>query len=171
MELAAKGHIILRHWQIVQKIRRIAFEICERNFGENEIIIAGIAPQGYLFAQLLTEELQKILPIQWKLAKIQLDKQQPATSPVTLNVPAEIFYGKTIILTDDVLYTGRTFCFAIRSLLEMQPKKLQTAVIVDRGHQQFPIAADYVGYALSTTVRQHVEVHLENPSEMAVYLR
>lgn len=164
-------HLILDNRQITQKIRRIAFEICERNFEEKEIIVAGIAPQGYLFAELLLAELKQILPITWKLIKLNIDKQQPATSPVTLDAPTEQLHGKTIILADDVLYTGRTFCFAIRSILDVHPKRLQTAVIVDRGHQEFPIAADYVGYALSTTVRQHVDVHLDNPQQLAVYIQ
>lgn len=164
-------HLILSHRRIVQKIRRIAFEICERNFEEREIVIAGIAPQGYLFAKLLTDDLQQILPVDWRLVRLNIDKQNPGASPVTLDVPTEQLRGKTIVLADDVLYTGRTFCFAIRSILDVHPKRLQTAVIIDRGHQKFPIAADYVGYALSTTVRQHVDVHLENPQELAVYLR
>ncbi|MCS7018770.1 MAG: phosphoribosyltransferase family protein [Cytophagales bacterium] len=167
----ASRHLILDNRQITQKIRRMAFEICERNFEEKEIVIAGIAPQGYLFAKLLVGELSQILPIRWHLVKLYINKQNPDESPVTLDVPGEQLSGKTIILTDDVLYTGKTFCFAIRSILEVRPKRLQTAVIVDRGHQEFPIAADYVGYVLSTTVRQHVDVLLDNPGELAVYLR
>jgi pyrimidine operon attenuation protein/uracil phosphoribosyltransferase len=74
------------------------------------------------------------------------------------------------VIVDDVLNTGRTMAFALEPFLKVRMKKLQVAVIVDREHHLFPVSANYVGYSLSTTISERVEVVLSIPSEEGVYL-
>lgn len=161
---------ILNRTQITQKITRIAYQIYENNFEEDEIVLAGIAPQGVLLSRLLEKELTRICPITIKSIQIQLDKEKPAQQEIILSVSANELENRTIILIDDVLYTGRTFAYSMKPFLDFRIKKLQTVVLVDRGHTVFPISVDFAGYSLSTTVLQHIEVILDNEEEFGVYL-
>ena len=162
---------ILTIEQTRQKIRRIAFEIYERNFEEEEIILAGIAGQGFEFARLLAAELQSISPLQTSLAEMLFDKEKPHKSDITFRDEFILTDGKVVIMADDVLNTGRTLAFALQPFLQYRLKKLQVAVIVDRNHRLYPVSADYVGYALSTTFNEHVEVVLSREGEEGVYLK
>jgi pyrimidine operon attenuation protein/uracil phosphoribosyltransferase len=168
--MAATSTLILDKTQTLQKIRRIAFEIYENNFQEEEIILAGIYDKGYLFAGILQQELSAIAPLKTTLVKVSLDKFTPLQSEIQLDCNIEVVRNKVIILLDDVQNTGRTLAYSLKPFLNVEIKKLQTAVIVDRNHKQFPISADYVGYALSTTIQEHIEVNLEEGSNFGVYI-
>jgi pyrimidine operon attenuation protein/uracil phosphoribosyltransferase len=167
--MAGEKNLILDKQQILQKIKRIAFEIYEHNFSEAEIVLAGIEEKGYIFAHLLKNEIESISPIKVLLVKVQLDKLASVQSEVLLDTDISALKNKTVILIDDVLNTGRTLAYALKPFLNIELNKLQTAVIVDRSHQLFPIAADYVGYALATTLKERIEVVLED-HEFGVYL-
>ncbi len=162
---------ILTIEQTRQKIRRIAFEIYERNFEEEEIILAGISGQGFEFARLLATELRSISPLQTSLAEMMFDKEKPHKSEITFRDEFVLTDGKVVIMADDVLNTGRTLAFALQPFLQHRLKKLQVAVIIDRNHRLYPVSADYVGYALSTTFNEHVEVVLSREGEEGVYLK
>lgn len=161
---------ILNHQQIKQKIKRIAYQVYENNFEEKQIIFAGIAPRGTQLSQLIYSEFTKICTIQAQQITIRLDKKNPAQSDILMSTNGENIANQTIILVDDVLHTGRTFAYALKPFLEFRVKKLQTIVLVDRGHTSFPISADFAGYALSTTVLQHIDVRLDDPENFGVYL-
>jgi pyrimidine operon attenuation protein / uracil phosphoribosyltransferase len=166
-----KKNLILNRQQTLQKIRRMTYQIYENNFEETEIIFAGVQDRGYLLAQLLFSEFQNIAHTPAKLIAIALDKFAPTQSEVRLDCEIDEVRNSTLILIDDVLNTGRTFAYALRPFLKTEIKKLQTAVLVDRGgHKQFPLAADYAGYELSTTLRQHIHVELANEDFFGVYL-
>jgi pyrimidine operon attenuation protein / uracil phosphoribosyltransferase len=166
-----KKNLILNRQQTLQKIRRMAYQIYENNIGEPEIIFAGVQDRGYLLAKLLYVEFQQIASISAHLISITLDKFAPTQSEVRLDCEIEFVRNKTLIIIDDVLNTGRTFAYALRPFLKTEIKKLQTAVLVDRGgHKQFPLAADYAGFELSTTLRQHIHVELESEATFGVYL-
>jgi pyrimidine operon attenuation protein/uracil phosphoribosyltransferase len=160
---------ILSQTQVLQKIKRIAFEIYENNFEESEIIIAGIKGQGYSFAKLLAEMIGNISSIKAIAVLIDMDKEVPNPS-ITFDCEDSLLEQKAIIVVDDVLNTGRTFAYGLSPFLRLHVKRLQTAVIVDRGYHRFPIAANYIGYELSTTINEHVKVILDNPDEVGVYL-
>ena len=162
---------ILTLEQTQQKIRRIAFEIYEQNFEEEEIILAGITGEGHAFASLLATELQSISPLRTSLTEIVFDKERPHRSEITFHNALELTDGKVVVVVDDVLNTGRTLAFALQPFLQFRLKKLQVAVMVDRNHRRFPVSADYVGYALSTTFNDHVEVILSRKGEEGVYLK
>ncbi len=162
--------LILTKEQTLKKIKRIAFEVYENNFQEEEIILAGIYDRGYTFARLLQQELHNISPLKTTLVKVSLDKYAPLQSDIVLDCEINRLRNKVIILLDDVLNTGRTFAYSLKPFLNIEVKKLQTAVLVDRNHKQFPISADYVGYALSTTIQEHIEVILDENDRLGVYL-
>jgi len=161
---------ILSPLQTGQKIRRIAFEIYEHNFEETSIIIAGIAGEGFAFAKRLAAELADISPLNVQLIELRFDKHVHFQSPILFDKEVEV-ENQVIIIADDVLNTGRTLAFALEPFLKVRMKKVQVAVVVDRSHHMFPIHADYVGYALSTTLTEHVEVVLSRPEEEGVYLK
>jgi len=162
---------ILTPLQTRQKIRRIAFEIYEQNFEESSIILAGIAGEGYEFARLLSQELLSISPLDVKLIELRFDKTINQQSEIHFDDETVQVENQVVVVVDDVLNTGRTLAFALEPFLKVQMKKVQVAVIVDREHHKFPISADYVGYSLSTTISERVEVVLSRESEEGVYLK
>jgi pyrimidine operon attenuation protein/uracil phosphoribosyltransferase len=159
---------ILTPEQTHQKIKRVAFEIYERNFEETEIILAGIVGQGYELARQLGQIVSEISPIQIVLTQIGIDKAAPHQSAV-FDMSRSEMSGKVIIVVDDVLHTGRTLAYSLSPFVGVPLKKLQVAVMVNRGHRSFPISADYVGYSLSTTLEEHIEVLLVGDN-VGVYL-
>lgn len=167
--MAAKKSIqILDQAQIKQKIDRIAYQILEDCFDEKEIIIAGIASRGYVFAQKLEKVLSKISKIKCTLVEITLDKDSNNLVAST-NVPVSKCKNKTIILVDDVLNSGRTLLYGLSVFLNIPTKKIRTAVLVDRSHKLFPISTDYAGYTISTVSQEHISVVFDKNKE-AVYL-
>lgn len=167
--MVSEKTLILDAAQVKQKIRRMAFEIYERNFKEKNIIVAGIDGQGYTLAKLLAKEVETISPIEVTLVKVSLDKMAPQQGDVELDCEIKEVKKKCIILVDDVLNTGRTLAYGLKPFLDTEVKKIETAVLVNRSHTLFPIYPQYTGYELSTTLKEHVEVQLGK--ELAVYLK
>ncbi len=154
----------------LRKIRRMAFQIYEMNFIEKEIIIAGIAGEGYALAELIAEILREITDKKIWLACLKFDKSVNKQPDILIESEVDTFGKKAVILVDDVLNTGKTLAFSLKPFLNIPLKRLQVAVLVDRDHLLFPVKADYVGYSLSTTLKEHVKVILSNKKEMGVYL-
>jgi pyrimidine operon attenuation protein/uracil phosphoribosyltransferase len=163
---------ILDDRQIRQKIKRLAIEIIERNFGEPEIILAGLNNNGCGFAELLLQEIMPILPSDMSitLTRIRLNPANPVEYAPYIEMPDEALLHRNIILVDDVANTGRTFFYAVQPLLKVLPKKVEVAVLVDRKHKSFPIKADYVGLSLYTTLKDNIEVKIRGVEEMSVHL-
>lgn len=161
--------LILTGKQIEQKINRIAYQIYENNYDEKDIFIAGIAPNGYLLAKRIDEVLQKLSPIKTKLIEIVIDKENPLAADIKISVTDKELKNKVIILVDDVLNSGKTLIFGAKPFLIAPVKRLTTVVLVDRGHNRYPIKADLVGLSLSTTLQEHITVELSKGKE-AVYL-
>jgi pyrimidine operon attenuation protein/uracil phosphoribosyltransferase len=169
--MSEKKILVLDHLQIQQKIYRIAYQILEDNLQETEIILAGIIDRGYKLAIRIKEVLDQIAPFKSTLVSIELDKVGSSLKASTSSSP-ETFENKVIILVDDVLNSGKTLAYGFGVFLDMPLKKLRTVVLVDRNHKSFPIATDYTGVALSTVIKEHVDVVLnEKDEEDAVYLR
>ncbi len=160
---------VLTSTQVLQKIRRIAFEIYENNFSEKSIVLAGIDGQGYALAKMLEKELKAISPLTISLVKVSLNKLSPVQSVVSINVDENELKRKCIILIDDVLNTGRTLAYALKPFTIAEIKKIEVAVLVNRSHTLFPIVPTYSGYELATTLTDHVEVKLGK--DASVYLR
>jgi len=166
--MTTEKSLILDAVQVKQKIRRMAFEIYERNVKEKTIVLAGIDGQGYVLAKLLAKEVENVSPLEVKLVLLHLDKLAPAQSEITVDCDLKELRKKCIVLVDDVLNTGRTFTYGIKPFLDIEVKKIEVAVLVDRGLTIFPVHAQYTGYELSTTIKDHIEVILGK--DTAVYL-
>ena len=162
--------LVLNSKQIEQKINRIAYEIYENNYEEKEIIIAGIASNGYILAEKIAKVLQNISPIKTKLIKIILDKENPIGEEISSPLSEKEAKNKVIVLVDDVLNSGKTLIYGARCFLNSPLKRLSTVVLVDRNHTRYPVKADFVGISMSTTLQEHISVELQNKEKNAVYL-
>ena len=168
--MSEKKLLILNSQQIQQKIDRIAYQVLEDNFDEAEILIAGILPRGNHVAERLKAVLDKIAPFKSRLLTIELEKQSTSLS-ARINFEIEECSNKVIVLVDDVLNSGKTLAYGFGVFLDVPLKKLRTVVLVDRNHKSFPVTTDYAGIALSTVIKEHVNVVLDvEGEEDAVYL-
>ncbi|WP_338872662.1 phosphoribosyltransferase family protein [Spirosoma sp. SC4-14] len=167
----AQPTLILNAEQIRQKIRRIAFQIYENNFEETALLLAGITGEGFVLAKALANELQRIAPFAVEIMQLNLDKTQPSQPTVEPDRADLDYTNKVVIVIDDVLYTGRTLAFSLQPFLNVPVRKLQVAVLIDRNYPRYPVAADYKGYELSTTLTDHVDVVLSDEQTLGVYLR
>ena len=148
-------------------ITRIAHEIVERNKGVENIMLVGIRTRGVPLAERVADEIEKIEKVRPPVGVLDItlyrdDLSTMACQPVVrpTEMPVDIG-GRTIILVDDVLFTGRTIRSALDALIDMgRPRSIQLAVLVDRGHRELPIRADYVGKNVPTAAREIVSVLL-----------
>ncbi|UEG53543.1 phosphoribosyltransferase [Mucilaginibacter daejeonensis] len=162
--------LILNHQQIQQKLDRIAYQILEDNFEEEEVVIAGILSQGSVIAGRLKAVLEKIAPFKISMINIQIEKNSSHLQ-FSVDTDIKICENKAVILVDDVLNSGKTLAYGFGVFLDVPLKKLRTVVLVDRNHKSFPVSTDYAGIALSTVLKQHVYVSLnESGEDDAVYL-
>ncbi|WP_304062062.1 phosphoribosyltransferase family protein [Pedobacter glucosidilyticus] len=168
--MPTKRLLILNHTQIQQKINRIAYQILEDNIEEQEIILAGVVSRGYRFALRLEKVLKEIAHFKITLAEIELNKESSKLES-SINIPIEACQNKVIVLVDDVLNSGRTIAYGLGVFLNIPLKKLRSVVLIDRSHKLFPVATDFVGLQLSTVLKEHIEVVLdENNEPDGVYL-
>lgn len=148
-------------------ITRIAHEIVEKNKGVENIMLVGIRTRGVPLAERVADEIEKIEKVRPPVGVLDItlyrdDLSTMAYQPVVrpTEMPVDIG-GRTIILVDDVLFTGRTIRSALDALIDMgRPRSIQLAVLVDRGHRELPIRADYVGKNVPTAAREIVSVLL-----------
>lgn len=157
---------ILNHQEIAHKTKRIAYQIYETFVDEDEIVIAGISENGYIFAEKIAETLQSIAPIKVLLCEVFIDKQNPAET-IQTSITAEAYKNKGLILVDDVLNSGTTLVYTVRHFLNVPLKKFKTAVLVDRNHKKYPVKADFKGISLSTSLFEHVNVVFEKGNDHA----
>jgi pyrimidine operon attenuation protein/uracil phosphoribosyltransferase len=170
---AQTARTILDADAVARTLARLAHELIERNDDLDEVVLVGIHTRGVPLAQrlrrLVAERAGRApaggsLDITFHRDDVLVRNgdaprtRQPVVHGTTLDVPLE---GKTVVLVDDVLYTGRTIRAAIDALLEYgRPDRVQLAVLVDRGHRELPIRPDYVGKNLPTARDEHVQVLL-----------
>ncbi len=162
---------ILDHREIKQKIKRLAIQILEHNYDEQEIVLAGINNNGTAFAKILKKELEDITEIPVRLTRIRLNPAAPIEQDVSLELEKEELVGRSVIIVDDVANTGRTIFYAFKPILNILPKKVEVAVLVDREHKSFPIKVDYLGLSLATTLKENIEVDISDYDNFAVFLR
>jgi pyrimidine operon attenuation protein/uracil phosphoribosyltransferase len=160
-----KKQTILSQSDIENKIERIAFQILE-TFNEEEIVLAGISKNGFVFASLLATKCEEISKMPVVLCEISIDKRNPNSTIVT-SLSISEYQNKNIVIVDDVLNTGSTLIYGVKHFLEAPVKKIKTAVLVDRNHKNFPIKVDFKGISLSTSLKEHVFVSFENKNMYA----
>lgn len=161
---------ILDRPEILQKIKRMAFEIYENNFEESSLCLAGIHENGYELAQLLAAALRQISPLTIRLLGITLDKIHPLQHPMVLEPAQPELDNQVIILVDDVLNSGKTLAYSLQLFLKAEVKKIETATLINRHNTLFPITATYTGLSLSTTLQDHIRVVLTADDTFGAYL-
>jgi pyrimidine operon attenuation protein / uracil phosphoribosyltransferase len=159
---------LLDEGQIRRAVTRIAHEIVEGNRGAEDVVLVGIAARGDHLARRLAAEIERIegvavpvgvLDITFYRDDIGIRKEAPEVHETRIDFDVT---GKTVILVDDVLYTGRTIRAAMDAVVDLgRPRAIQLAVLVDRGHRELPIRADYVGKNVPTRANELVRVLLE----------
>ena len=165
-----KKNRILSQEQIQQKNRRIAYQIVEDNYDEKELIMIGVKPNGYEYAQQLKKEIELIDNIKVTLLELTLNKVKPLESEIKLELGKLSLNNKTVLLVDDVANTGKTLYYALKPIMEFSPRKVQAAVLLDRQHKLFPVTPDFVGLSLSTTLQEHITVEFDNKGNASAYL-
>ena len=161
---------ILEDLQIRRKIKRMAFEIAESNFENEKIYFLGINNNGYNFASMLLKALQKITDKELVLSRISLKPQNPVENEISIDIEKSQLSNQAIIVVDAVANTGRTLFYAMEVLMDVLPVKVETAVLVDRMHKQFPVSVNYVGMTLATTIQDNIKVDLKEKGSYSVNL-
>jgi len=140
-----------------KKLRRMALEIVERNYNEQHLTLIGIKENGVFIANKIAEYLKDTFKGNAEVIELTLDKKHPTTIELSKELD---FNNKTIILIDDVANSGKTMLYALKPLLQQYPKKIQTLALVERTHKTFPLAVDYVGISLASTIEEHIYVEV-----------
>ena len=161
-----------------RSLARVTHEIIERNEGVQDVVLMGVVTRGVSLATILQENIEKFEGVTVPVGHLDItlhrddlsneEKQKRSQESV---FPCDIT-GKTVIIVDDVLYTGRTARAAMEAVITKgRPKYIQLAVLVDRGHRELPIRADFVGKNVPTAKSENVQVRLmDNDGENAVYI-
>ncbi len=152
---------ILDHQQAQKILKRMAYQIYEKNFDKKELVFAAIKGQGMEVAKLVQIALQEISKIKITLLEVEINKKEPQFNEAKLTPSKVKLENKTLILFDDVLNTGRTLVYGMQIFLQEKVAAVQIAVLVDRNHKSYPVAADYIGLSLQTTLQEHVSVNLK----------
>ncbi|MGL6173231.1 MAG: bifunctional pyr operon transcriptional regulator/uracil phosphoribosyltransferase PyrR [Cellulosilyticaceae bacterium] len=160
--------VLLDEIAINRAITRIAHEILEANKGAEDIVLVGIETRGVPLAKLLANKIKMIENIEVPVEKVNItyyrdDLEKKSAQPITgeSNIEAEIG-SKTVILVDDVIYTGRTVRAAMDAIMDLgRPSYIRLAALIDRGHRELPIRPDFIGKNIPTSKKEIVHVHLD----------
>lgn len=161
---------VLDKTEMTRILKRMAHEIVENNRGTKDLIIIGIKTRGDYLAKRIAKYIKSIEKTEITVGAIDItlyrdDLTEIDTQPLVMmhstDVPCDIT-KKRIILVDDVLYTGRTVRAALDALIDLgRPTSIRLAVLIDRGHRQLPIQADFVGKKIATAKREQIQVNLK----------
>ena len=173
-----KKNVIMDTDAMRRAIVRIAHEIIERNKGVENVVLVGIRTRGVPIAERLAAAIREIEKVELPVGMLDITLYRDDLSTLAYNPichGTEIDFdlnGKTVILVDDVLYTGRTIRCALDAVIDMgRPKAIQLAVLIDRGHRELPIRADFVGKNVPTSSKEVVSVmvkELDNEDKVAI---
>ncbi|MBQ8892880.1 MAG: bifunctional pyr operon transcriptional regulator/uracil phosphoribosyltransferase PyrR [Clostridia bacterium] len=154
---------IMEEADVRRALARIAHEIIERIGSETEVCLIGVERRGEPLAELIAQNIEKFSDLTVHRGRVDItfyrdDLEQKPTPPAAAGCPVE---GKTVILVDDVIYTGRTARAALEAVLSWgRPARIQLAVLIDRGHRELPIRGDYVGKNVPTARSEIIKVHI-----------
>ena len=162
-----KKNVIMDADAMRRAIVRIAHEIIERNKGVDNVVLVGLRTRGVPIAERLAAAINEIEKVELPVGMLDITLYRDDLSTLAYNPVChgtEIDFdvdGKTVILVDDVLYTGRTIRCALDAIIDMgRPKAIQLAVLIDRGHRELPIRADFAGKNVPTSHKEAIEVYL-----------
>ncbi|MEN1966952.1 bifunctional pyr operon transcriptional regulator/uracil phosphoribosyltransferase PyrR [Lentibacillus sp. N15] len=160
---------------INRALTRIAHEIVEKNKGGDNLVLVGIKTRGAPLASRLQEKIKQIEAITVPIGELDITLYRDDLKKAVENDEPELkdtnievdLTGKNVILIDDVLYTGRTVRAAMEAVIDLgRPANIQLAVLIDRGHRELPIRADYVGKNIPTSDKEIIVVELKETDEM-----
>ncbi len=161
------ARVVLSSGDISRALRRVAHEILERNKGPADLVLLGIPSRGVPLAQRLAAVLREVEGVNVPVGTLDVTmfrddlRRQPTRAPGRTVVPGGGIDDKVVVLVDDVLYSGRTIRAALEAINDLgRPRAVRLAVLVDRGHRELPIRADYVGKNLPTSSSERVHVAL-----------
>ena len=167
MSTFVKKNVIMDADAMRRAIVRIAHEIIERNKGVENVVLVGIRTRGVPIAERLAAAIKEIEKVELPVGMLDITLYRDDLSTLAYNPVChgtEIDFdvdGKTVILVDDVLYTGRTIRCALDAIIDRgRPKGIQLAVLIDRGHRELPIRADFAGKNVPTSHKEAIEVYL-----------
>lgn len=148
-------------------LTRITYEIIERNHGIEDLVLVGIKTRGIYIAKRIAERLQQLEGIAVPVGELDITlyrddaKKEDDPTVHASDIPVNL-EGKEVIVVDDVLFTGRTIRAALDAIMDFgRPRKISLAVLVDRGHRELPIRADYVGKNIPTSLAEEIIVEME----------
>lgn len=155
---------ILDHVEIDRAVKRIAYEILEKNKGPEGLVLMGIPTPGPFLAERIKQHIRNVEKIEVPAGSLDITfyrddiNDRPRPMPKLTEMPVDIS-EKTVVLVDDVLYTGRTIRAALDALMDHgRPSRVQLAVLIDRGHRELPIRADFVGRNIPTGGHEQIYV-------------
>lgn len=158
---------VLQQADIARALTRISHEILESNRGSSDLVLLGIPTRGVVLARRIGAILDSIEPGSGTVGALDVTMyrddlaQQPTRAPSPTDIPPGGIDGKTVVLVDDVLYSGRTIRAALDALSDLgRPRAVRLAALVDRGHRELPIRADFVGKNLPSSADERINVRL-----------
>lgn len=158
---------VLQQADITRALTRISHEILEANRGSSDLVLLGIPTRGVFLARRIAAILETIEPGSGVVGALDVTmyrddlSRNPTRAPSPTEIPASGIDGKTVVLVDDVLYSGRTIRAALDGLSDLgRPRAVRLAVLIDRGHRELPIRADFVGKNLPTSAAERIYVRL-----------
>ena len=158
--------VIMTEDDINRTVTRLAHEILEKNKGSEELVVVGIITRGVALGKRIVDKINKIENSEVSHGDLDItlyrdDYDTVVKAPTSITTLPNI-KGKTVVLVDDVLFTGRTIRAAMDAVMQFgRPEKIQLAVLVDRGHRELPIKADFVGKNIPTSKSEKVKVFLQ----------
>jgi pyrimidine operon attenuation protein / uracil phosphoribosyltransferase len=163
----AVGRVVLDERDVARALTRISHEILERNRGAADLVLLGIPTRGVPLAERLAARIRDVEGEAVPYGSLDITpyrddlRLRPARALEHTEIPTTGVDGKVVVLVDDVLFSGRTIRAALDALSDLgRPTAIQLAVLVDRGHRELPIRADFVGKNLPTSVVEHVRLAL-----------
>lgn len=141
------------------KLKRMALEVAERNIHSPGLILIGIREQGLVIAQRVAAYLAPAFSGTIKVIGLSLNKKDPGE--ISLEGDGDL-KGKNLLLIDDVANSGRTMLHALKPIIDKKPARVETLALIERTHKKYPVAINYVGLSVSTTLEEHIEVLVEN---------
>jgi pyrimidine operon attenuation protein / uracil phosphoribosyltransferase len=164
---AAEGRVVLDSRDISRALTRIAHEILERNKGAHDLVLLGIPTRGVPLARRIAAKIAAVEGIDIPVGSLDITmyrddlRMRPARTLLPTEIPHDGIDGKVVVLVDDVLFSGRTIRAALDAMNDVgRPGTVRLAVLVDRGHRELPIRADFVGKNLPTSLVESVKVRL-----------
>ncbi|MEO6827542.1 MAG: bifunctional pyr operon transcriptional regulator/uracil phosphoribosyltransferase PyrR [Microbacteriaceae bacterium] len=159
--------VVLQQADIARALTRISHEILESDAPVAQLVILGIPTRGVILADRIADQLSELSGVPLVAGSLDVTMyrddlaRQPTRAPAPTRVPADGIDGMTVVLVDDVLYSGRTIRAALDALSDIgRPRAVRLATLIDRGHRELPIRPDYVGKNLPSSLRERIRVRL-----------